>query len=232
MPEKNLTDITVLLDRSGSMSSIASDVVGGFTEFVESQRKGAGRAVLSLVQFDSQSIDTLFTARSVNEVPLPIPFEPRGSTPLLDALGQTIVSTGARLRALAESARPGRVVFVAITDGLENASHEYDLARIRSMIEHQESVYKWDFIYLGANVDAFGESAAMGFAPGKAGSFKPGLMRQAYSASARAINDLRLDVALGQDDAALSFTDSSRDEMDPGSAEEFKKRSGGKAKKT
>ena len=76
MPEQNLTDITVLLDRSGSMSSIASDVVGGFTEFVESQRKGAGRAVLSLVQFDSQSIDTLFTARSVHEVPLPIPFDP------------------------------------------------------------------------------------------------------------------------------------------------------------
>src|SRR5580765_7194178 len=117
MTKHNLTDITVLLDRSGSMASIESDVVGGFTEFVTSQRQGAGRAVLSLVQFDSQSIDAVFTAKSVHDIRLPIRFEPRGSTPLLDALGQTIVSTGARLRTMPERERPGRVVFVAITDG-------------------------------------------------------------------------------------------------------------------
>ena len=221
---RNLTDITVLLDRSGSMSSIASDVVGGFTEFVESQRRGAGDAVLSLVQFDSKAIDTLFTAKSVHEVELPIHFEPRGSTPLLDALGQTIVSTGARLRAMRESDRPGRVIFVAITDGLENASHEYNLERVREMIQHQESVYKWDFVYLGANVDAFAESASMGFASHKAGSFQPGMMRQAYDASARMINSLREQVALGDLDAELGLSDELREEMDPGSAKEAKKR--------
>ena len=224
MPKHNLTDITVLLDRSGSMQSIADDVVGGFSQFVESQRTGAGEAVLSLVQFDSQSIDSLFTARPVHQVELPIRFEPRGSTPLLDALGQTIVSTGARLRTMRESDRPGRVIFVAITDGLENASQEYNLARIREMIQHQESVYKWDFVYLGANVDAFAESEAMGFASHKAGSFKPGLMRQALGASARMINDLRGAVVAGEIDAELGLSDLAREEMDPGSAKEFKKR--------
>ena len=224
MPRHNLTDITVLLDRSGSMQSIADDVVGGFSQFVESQRTGAGQAVLSLVQFDSQAIDTLFTARSVHEVRLPIQFEPRGSTPLLDALGQTIVSTGARLRATRESDRPGRVIFVAITDGLENASQEYGLERIREMIQHQESVYKWDFVYLGANVDAFAESAAMGFAMHKAASFRPGLMRQALAGSAGMINDLREHVFAGQLDAPLGLSDELREEMDPGSSEEAKKR--------
>ncbi|HKP29049.1 MAG TPA: vWA domain-containing protein [Gemmatimonadales bacterium] len=223
MTRHSLTDITVLLDRSGSMQSIADDVVGGFSQFVESQRTGAGQAVLSLVQFDSQSIDTLFSARPVHEVKLPIQFEPRGSTPLLDALGQTIVSTGARLKATRESDRPGRVIFVAITDGLENASHEYNLMRVREMIQHQESVYKWDFVYLGANVDAFAESEAMGFATGKAGSFRPGMMRQAYAASAGMINQMRELAALDLD-APLALSDEAREQMDPGSAEEFKKR--------
>jgi len=113
---------------------------------------------------------------------------------------------------------------VAITDGLENASHEYKLTKIREMIQHQESVYKWDFVYLGANVDAFAESQAMGFASARAGSFQPALMRQALGASARMINDVRERVASGIDDAALGFIDSARDEMDPGSAEEFHKR--------
>jgi hypothetical protein len=118
------------------------------------------------------------------------------------------------------------VIFVAITDGLENASQEYNLARIREMIQHQESVYKWDFVYLGANVDAFAESEAMGFASHKAGSFKPGLMRQALGASARMINDLRGAVVAGEIDAELGLSDLAREEMDPGSAKEFKKRKG------
>ena len=223
MPRHTLTDITVLLDRSGSMESIASDVVGGFSQFVEEQRKGAGEAVLSLVQFDSQAIDTLFTARPVHEVKLPIVFEPRGSTPLLDALGRTIVSTGARLRAMKESDRPSRVIFVAITDGLENASREYSLGRIHGMIQHQESAYNWDFVYLGANVDAFAESAAMGFQMAKAGSFQAGLMRQAYGASARMINELRDELACGNFDAPLFLRKELREQMDPGSGEKAKK---------
>ena len=224
MPKHNLTDITVLLDRSGSMQSIATDVVGGFTQFVEEQRKGAGEAVLSLVQFDSQSIESLFTAKPVHDIRLPVEFQPRGATPLLDALGRTIVATGARLRAMPEAERPGRVIFVAITDGLENASEEYRLEQIRQMIQHQESVYKWDFVYLGANVDAFAESEAMGFASHRAGSFQPALMRHALGASARMINDLRGRVVAGEADALLEISESSREEMDPGSAEVFKKR--------
>ena len=223
MTKPNLTDITVLLDRSGSMESIASDVVGGFTQFVEEQRKGAGSAVLSLVQFDSQSIDSLFTAKPVHDIKLPVEFHPRGSTPLLDALGQTIVATGARLRAMPESDRPGRVIFVAITDGLENASHEYNLDRIREMIQHQESVYKWDFVYLGANVDAFAESEAMGFASHKAGSFQPALMRQALGASARMINDLRGAVFGGDFNAELGLLETSSEAMDQEEAKEVKK---------
>ena len=179
--------------------------------------------VLQLLMFFVMTVN--FVSSEVrNDIKLPVEFHPRGSTPLLDALGQTIVATGARLRAMPESDRPGRVIFVAITDGLENASQEYSKREIRQMIQHQESVYKWDFVYLGANVDAFAESEAMGFASHKAGSFQPALMRQALGASAQMINDLRGAVFGGDFDAELGLSETAREAMDPGSAEEFKKR--------
>jgi hypothetical protein len=123
---KDETDVTVILDRSGSMEAIQSDVIGGFNRFLRDQQHESGECRLTLVQFDDQ-YDVVYTARSIADAPrlMDHTFQPRGSTALLDAIGRTIDATGARLAALSESNRPDRVMLVIVTDGLENASTEY-----------------------------------------------------------------------------------------------------------
>ena len=89
-------------------------------------------------------------------------YQPRAFTPLLDALGLCIVRTGERLAAIDESARPAKVIFVVFTDGLENASKEYNKDQVRQMVDHQKNTYKWDFIFMGANIDTFAQAGAVG----------------------------------------------------------------------
>lgn len=161
MTNPNRSDITVLLDRSGSMTSVKSDVEGGFAGFLKEQRQVPGDCVLSLVQFDSEGIDAVYTACPIGAAP-PLEFEPRSWTPLLDAVGRTLVSTGQRLAAMTEAERPGRVLFVIITDGKENASREFTKGQIKTMVERQTRDYQWQFLYLGANVDAFAEASGLG----------------------------------------------------------------------
>ncbi len=114
-------------------------------------------AFLTLVQFDSVGIDTVLESKPIRDVPAlsEATYEPRGGTPLLDALGQTINRTGSALSAIPESVRPDKVVFVIITDGQENASQTFTKEQIQGMIELQEGTYKWNFVYLGANVNSF-----------------------------------------------------------------------------
>lgn len=172
---ENYTDITVILDRSGSMHSIASDVEGGLNQFFTSQKMIPGRCVVSLYQFDNiyepvfENID-LLTVPSVHLIP-------RNSTALLDAIGRTVSSIGAKFKNLPENERPGKVIFLIITDGLENASKEYTKLQIKEMIKLQQETYKWEFVFLGANQDAIAEAqaleiktcGAMTFSPSNAG---------------------------------------------------------------
>lgn len=171
MPHPHRCDITVLLDRSGSMASVRTDVEGGFARFLEEQRRIPGECRLSLVQFDSEAIETLFEGCPIAAA-APISLVPRGWTPLLDAVGRTIGRTGERLAALPEAERPGRVLFVIITDGLENASREFSRTRVRELIDRQQRVYSWEFLYLGANVDAFAEAGALGLDPAHAAGYR------------------------------------------------------------
>lgn len=158
---KNFTDITFLLDRSGSMQSVINDVIGGYASFVRDQQRLGDNASLSLVQFDSR-VSVTFDSMPIMDVNPVLPFTPSGSTALLDALGQTITNTGARLSRLAEADRPNKVVFIVMTDGEENASIEYRLDTIRTMIDCQRTVYSWDFVFMGANIDAFSVGSNLG----------------------------------------------------------------------
>jgi len=158
--QKDLTDIVVVLDRSGSMSSCRTDAEGGLNTFIEKQKAEPGRAVFTLVQFDNV-YEFVHRGIPIDQVPRCV-LEPRGGTALLDAIGQAINETGERLRKLPEAERPGLVVFVIITDGGENASTEFSNERIRSMVEHQSQVYNWQFMFLGANQDAFATAAGYG----------------------------------------------------------------------
>ena len=156
----NKCDITVVLDRSGSMSSIAKDMIGGFDAFIAEQKKLPGEAVLTLVQFDTE-YNFVLQGVPLKDVP-GLVLEPRGGTALLDAVGRAITETGERLSKMPESERPEKVVFMVITDGEENSSHEFKKPQIQEKIKHQQDVYKWQFVFLGANQDAFAEAGGMG----------------------------------------------------------------------
>ena len=160
---KHETDVTVILDRSGSMEAIASDVIGGFNQFLTKQRRQRGDCRLTLVQFDDE-YEVAYLARPIADASrlTAKTFEPRGSTALLDAIGRTIVTTGARLAALPEADRPNRVLLVIITDGEENASVEYTRDQVFTMISSQQDVYGWSFLFLAANQDAISEAAKVG----------------------------------------------------------------------
>ncbi len=166
------SDITILLDRSGSMESVKSDVEGGFATLLAEQRRLPGDCVLSLVQFDSQAIEAVYTAVPIKWAP-ELELVPRASTPLLDAVGSTVEQTGRRLAALPEAERPGRVLFVIITDGKENASRQYSKAKVRELVERQHQDYRWEFLYLGANVDAFAEAGELGIGRQFAAAYAP-----------------------------------------------------------
>lgn len=168
--KQDYTDITVVLDRTGSMKDIAKDIIGGFNTFLETQKKISGMATFTLIQFDSQNpyevVENAVNIKNAKNL-TPLTFVPRAYTPLLDSLGMTITRTGERLAAMREEDRPDQVIFVVITDGEENASKEYTRDMVNSMIESQTNVYNWEFIFLAANQDAIQTGASMGFQANK-----------------------------------------------------------------
>lgn len=153
--KKGYTDITVALDRSGSMEIIKDDTIGGFNQFLSDQKAVPGDATITLAQFDDQ-YEVVYSASDIQSVKAldSLTFVPRGSTALYDAIGRTIIDTGKRLEAMPEDARPGKVIFVIVTDGQENASKEFRVDKISEMIGHQKTKYSWEFVFLGANQDA------------------------------------------------------------------------------
>jgi hypothetical protein len=174
MTKADYTHITMILDRSGSMMNKREDVVGGVNQFFETQRQAPGQCTVTLVQFDDQDpYEILRDMAGVSDVkPLGKDYAPRGYTPLYDAVGRGIVNTGVALAALPEDQRPGKVVFVIVTDGLENASREYDRVRVAEMTREQTEKYGWDFVYLGANQDAMAEGEKFGVLRGRSASYK------------------------------------------------------------
>jgi hypothetical protein len=158
MTKPYYTHLTLVVDRSGSMSSMAREASQGIEQLIQSQFAEPGQFSITLLEFDTE-FDTY--CRMAN-TPLPYQLVPRGSTALFDAVGREIVSTGDDLSKLKEEDRPEKVIFVIVTDGMENASHEYSLARLREMIRHQKEVYSWDFQFIGAREAAWqGEELGM-----------------------------------------------------------------------
>jgi hypothetical protein len=155
----NHTDITIVLDRSGSMHSVAADTIGGFNKFLADQKSAPGTANLTLHQFD-HAFETLIDGKDIQSAEdlTSSTFVPRGNTALLDAIGRAVTATGVRLAA----SPADKVVFVIITDGHENASKEFNLTKVNEMISHQKDKYSWEFVFLGANQDAIAAGQALG----------------------------------------------------------------------
>jgi hypothetical protein len=167
----NLTEIVFILDRSGSMGGLESDTIGGFNAFIEKQSQLAGETIVTTVFFDDE-YEILWNGVKANEVKLTDKeYFVRGCTALLDSIGKTILDVGYRLSKINEEERPGKVIFVIITDGLENASREFTYKKVKELIKHQQEKYSWGFIFLGANIDTAKEAASMGISMDNAYDF-------------------------------------------------------------
>lgn len=161
--KKNLTEMVFILDRSGSMSNLVSDTIGGFNSMIEQQKSEAGEAYVTTVLFDDY-YELLHDHANIQDVkPMTNDeYYARGCTALLDAIGKTINSVGQRLSETPEEERPEKVIFMITTDGMENASREFSKSKVKEMIEHQQDKYSWMFMFIGANMDAISEASALG----------------------------------------------------------------------
>lgn len=158
---KQYTDVTILLDRSGSMASIKEAMETAFNKFIE-EHKSNPTTRISLVQFDDRdNQEIVYQGVPVNYVEKLV-LRPRGGTPLIDAFVKCIDRTGSRLANIPESERPDQVLFIVITDGEENASKQFKRSDVRNRVNHQSEAYKWQFVYLGANQDAIQEASTYG----------------------------------------------------------------------
>jgi hypothetical protein len=164
------TRLALVLDRSGSMASIDEATVAGINRFIDEQKRVPGTATLKLVQFDDvfeEVFDTPIAEApglTLSKTPRPgqRTYQPRGSTALLDAIGRTITELGSGLEAMPEEERPSKVIVIIMTDGLENASNRFTAMQVLDLIVQQRDVYKWDFVFLGANQDAIATASQIG----------------------------------------------------------------------
>ena len=166
------TEIAFVIVRSGSMSPIAADAIGGFNTFLAHQQALPGEARLTLVLFDHEYLAPHDNVSIRAVAPLDATtYVPRGMTALLDAVGRTIDAVGARLATTPEDQRPGKVIVAILTDGQENASRDYTFAKVSGMIKHQQEKYNWEFLFLAANQDAIAAAGALSIHPQDAIAF-------------------------------------------------------------
>ena len=158
-----MTELVFIIDRSGSMHGLEKDTIGGFNSMMEKQKKEAGESWVTTVLFDTESrmIHDRLPLGSVNPM-TEREYSTGGCTALLDTLGSTIHHIGMIHKYAKPEDRPEKTLFVIITDGLENASRRYSYERVRSMIEKEKNKYGWEFIFLGANIDAAAEAKRFG----------------------------------------------------------------------
>jgi len=204
--DKDLTEIVCVLDRSGSMASKIQDMVGGLNEFLDKQREVEGRFRFTLALFDTVvetpcvRVDGDLFGGIYHHAETPPedgliykPYQIGGATALHDALVETIDKVGERLAELPESQRPGKVIFVVLTDGEENSSKRYELGDVRQRVEHQQEKYNWDFLFLGVGIDAFAQGTRLGIAQRYTRSFSgdaEGVARS-YNYATQTVADLR-----------------------------------------
>lgn len=173
MANKNLTEMVFILDRSGSMAGLEADTIGGYNSLLEKQKKEVGDAVVTTVLFDDhyEMLHDRVAIKKIKDITNREYFA-RGMTALLDAIGKTINHVGNRHKNALESEVPDKTMVVIITDGFENASREYSLSQVKKMIEHQKEKYGWEFLFLGANIDAVSTASSMGITADRAVTYE------------------------------------------------------------
>ncbi|HEY8804950.1 MAG TPA: vWA domain-containing protein [Clostridium sp.] len=190
----NLTELVFILDKSGSMSGLESDTIGGYNALLKKQKEEPGEAIVSTVLFDD-NVELLHDRvnvkgiRSITEKEYFV----GGCTALLDAIGKTINKIGNVQRNANEQQRADKVMFVITTDGMENASNEYNYEKIKKMVERQKEKYGWEFIFIGANIDAISTAAKFGISADRAANYNADGegTRLNYEAVSHVVSELR-----------------------------------------
>ncbi len=194
--KKGLVEFVFILDRSGSMRGLESDTIGGFNSLIEKQRETPGEVLVSLVLFDDQ-FEVVYHRRDIKAIPALSTKEyfVRGSTALVDAIGRGIRKIVNVYKALGDDNVPEKTVFVITTDGQENASKEFDSHTLKRLVQQQQEKYGWEFMFLGANIDAFATAQNMGFKESRTANvqYSKAGMRSQYDVVERALFRYRND---------------------------------------
>ena len=192
--KKNLTEMVFILDKSGSMSGLEADTIGGFNGMIERQKKEKGEALVSTVLFSDESvvIHDRVDLRKIEPL-TDKQYCVGGCTALIDAIGGAIHHIGNVHKYAREEDRPEHTIFVITTDGMENASRMYSSDRVKQMIQHEKEKYGWEFLFLGANIDAVETAAHFGIARDRAVRFHNDSKGQAinYRTVSRAVTQVR-----------------------------------------
>lgn len=204
MPNPNLRHIVLVLDRSGSMQAVKEDTEGGLAAFLEAQSENSGDTRVSLYQF-ATVYEPVYENLPLAEVPA-YTLKPRGGTALLDAIGRTITSVKAQIKALDADDRPGEVVLVVLTDGAENSSREYTLPVVKQLIEKRRAK-GWQVVFLGADQDAITVATTMGIDRDHSLSYRS----RSTLRSMRAAGQM---VSRGSASGRYEFTDEEREAAD------------------
>lgn len=172
MTDKNLISIHAVIDESGSMGPVVNDTINGFNTFLNEQKRQPGKALMSLTKFNGSAVSIYSHVPIERAEPLTyLNYRPGGGTALLDAFGGAIDAAGNHFARLPERERPGKVLFLVITDGEENASRFHTHTSVRSKVQHQRERYAWEFVFMGANIDAFSVAQSYGICTSNALQF-------------------------------------------------------------
>ena len=192
---KNLTELVFVLDKSGSMSGLEKDTIGGFNSMLEKQRKEDGDVVISTVLFDDR-VQVLHDRTDLEKIAnlTDRDYQVGGCTALLDALGKSIKHINKIQKMLPEDERPAKTMFIITTDGQENSSHEFSYDKIKKMVEKKQEKKQWEFLFLGANMDAISAAADIGIKADRATNFHSDAVGTAvnYAALSRAVSRVRM----------------------------------------
>lgn len=200
--KNNITEVVFILDRSGSMSGLEGDTIGGFNAMIQKQKKEAGEAYVSTILFDNVS-EVLHDRIKLTDVPKMTgkDYTVRGCTALIDAIGGAIHHIGNIHKYARPEDVPAHTMFIITTDGQENASHQYSSDEVKKMIEHRKEKYGWEFLFIGANIDAVETAARFGINRNRAVNYNADSKgtQVLYDTLSAPISAMRADAAISDD---------------------------------